>query len=133
MSGASSSESRKSRSPISSRTDIGCTLLSDRLNRTRFSQVDWSRSISKVSSRIRSPFRSPDEPRRRECDITSMSFAHEKNERPDVVLRSPLPIAEQDGVNHEAGLAFAEEEVAERLGHEVLPGEAEEDADGVDQ
>src|SRR5437867_11043923 len=52
MSGVSRSCARKTGSEINSRTDIGWTLLSERLNLTLFSQVDCRRSISKISSLI---------------------------------------------------------------------------------
>src|SRR5450432_1861144 len=52
----SSSRSAGSRS---SSTDMGCTPLSERLWETRFSQIDWNRSISKVSTFMTdSPLRS---------------------------------------------------------------------------
>src|SRR5436309_6958063 len=114
MSGASTISWTSAGSAASSRADMGNTLDSDRLNLTRFSQVDCIRSISNVSSLI-TPSVS------RECrDITTnprrgsihgdprrsaWSFAHQEDERPDVVLRSPLPVTQEDRVDHDAGLA----------------------------
>src|SRR5881396_1682488 len=142
MSGASTISWTSAGSAASSRANMGNTLDSDRLNLTRFSQVDCIRSISNVSSLITPSVA------RECCDITTnprlnpwrsawparaRSFAHQEDERPDVVLRSPLPVAHEDRIDHDAGLALAPEQEAERLRDEVLTRQTEEDADGVDQ
>src|SRR5436309_177568 len=140
MSGASTRSRTSAGSAASSRADIGNTLDSDRLNLTRFSQVDCIRSISNVSSLIVVPSGENAailQPTRGSIHGDPRgyrgrrSFAHQEDERPDVVLRSPFPVTQEDRVDHDAGLALAPEQEAERLRDEVLPRQAEEDADGV--
>ena len=62
-----------------------------------------------------------------------MSIAHQKNAGPDIFFRRPFPVRKQNLVYHQAGFTFAPEEKPQRLGYKVLPGQAKEYADGVDQ
>ena len=43
------------------------------------------------------------------------SVAHQEDQRPHVLLGRPFPVAQQDRVDHEPGLALAEQQVADRL------------------
>src|SRR5262245_38924806 len=59
------------------------------------------------------------------------SVTHEVDARAHILLGGGLPVANEDGIDHETGLAFTEEQVAKSLAHLVPSAEAEEDADGI--
>src|SRR6516162_6486273 len=52
---------------------------------------------------------------------TAPSIAHQEDKRARVVLRCPIPIPQKNGVEHKPGLAFAEQDVAEGLRHQIAP------------
>src|SRR5689334_17125506 len=52
--------------------------------------------------------------------------------RTDIFFRSPVPIAQQDGVNNESGFSLAEKQIANRLPHQVAPSEGDKDRYRVD-
>ena len=49
-----------------------------------------------------------------------------------VFLRRPFPIAQQDRVDHQAGLAFTEQQIANRLSHQSPTRQADEDRNWID-
>ena len=55
-----------------------------------------------------------------------------KRRGPDVFPRRPIPVAHQDRVHHQARFAFPEQEISDRLGHQVPPREPDKDRDGID-
>ena len=58
---------------------------------------------------------------------TAGLIGHQEQEGPHVLLGRPVPVAQQDRVDHQTGLALPEQEVSDGLRHQVTPGEADED------
>jgi hypothetical protein len=60
-------------------------------------------------------------------------LTHEKYQGADILFGCPIPIAQQDFINHQAYLAFTKDEVSRRLSHQVLPRQTKEQTDWIDQ
>jgi len=56
---------------------------------------------------------------------------HQEYKWPYVFFRGPIPIAEQDFVDHQARLAFAKQQISDRLRHQITTCKPDEYRDGV--
>src|SRR5689334_14036930 len=97
--------------------------------RCRSSTSSTCSSISSSSERWAT--RRPRPSKRAATPTTEPSIAHHVNAWPDIDLRRPLPVAQQNLVQHPGRFALAEEEIAQRLLHQVLAAESEVDTDRI--
>src|SRR4051794_33556789 len=63
---------------------------------------------------------------------TCSSVAHQEDQWPHVLFGRPLPVPQQDRINHKPRFALPEQQVPERLRHEVPAREPDKYSDGVD-